>query len=318
MTRPVRLSASGVSTSSAATVAELGLPSRLALNLAVKGALAAAASVGLFVGGSSAARAGLQRQAKLAQERIGLAEAPPLRDGVYRVDGSYLPPARAARRKISALRMAMLGDSSSAGFGAGDEDSLPGVMLARALAAELGRPVQLFTHAMVGTGAADLARQCDEAVLEEPDLVVIIVGPNDVRNRVSPAVSVRELAEAVGSLRSKHIAVVVATCPDLGVIAPIPSPLRQLAGHWSRSLANRQEQAVAQAGGVAVPIGRLISPGFAGHPELFSADRFHPSGEGYALAVAVLVPAVFTAFGWARPDQVITRESIQPDAQRLG
>jgi lysophospholipase L1-like esterase len=114
----------------------------------------------------------------------------------------------------------------------------------------------------------------------------------------------------------------VATCPDLGVIAPIPVPLRQLAGHWSRSLAHRQEAAVVRAGGVAVPIGRLISPEFVGHPELFASDHFHPSGAGYARAVAVLIPAVFLAIGEPVASKLPVVEQarplIQADAQLLG
>lgn len=274
-----------------------GLTGRLAANLAVKAAVAAAAGLGLAVGTGSAAWAGLQHQARLATERIGLAaEPPPLQDGVYGPDGGC-QPAPSANRWGKPLRLAMLGDSTSAGFGAAGVDDLPGVMLARTLAVEMNRPVQLFTHAVVGTGAADLARQSDEALLDDPDLVVIIVGPNDVRDRVSPSQSVRELADSVSGWRAQGVAVVVATCPDLGVIAPIPVPLRQLAGHWSRSLANRQEAAVVRAGGVAVPIGRLISSEFVGHPELFASDHFHPSGAGYARAVAVLIPAVLLALG---------------------
>lgn len=279
----------------------------LATHLAVRASLLVAGGLGLAVGTGSAAVVGLQHQAKLAAQRIGMAEAsPPLRDGIYHPDGSY-QRANSVGSGLPRLRLAMLGDSTSAGFGAADQDCLPGVMLARLLAADLGGPVQLFTHAVVGTGAADLARQSDEALLNHPDLVVIIVGPNDVRARVSPAQSVRELVDTVDHLRAQDIAVVVATCPDLGVVAPIPAPLRQLAGHWSRSLATRQERAVVKAGATAVSISRLVSPGFVGHPELFGPDRFHPSGAGYALAVAVILPAALdlVKVGFRRDETLI-------------
>lgn len=277
------------------------LAAQLTRALLGRSAVGVAAAIGVVVGTGSAAWKGLQHQARLASERIGLAAVPPpRRDGVYLPDGRYRRPT-SVPRSLARLRLAMLGDSSSAGFGAADEDALPGVMLARLLAAQLYRPVQLSTHAVVGTGAADLARQAGEAVLGEPDVVVVIVGPNDVRDRVSPAQSVGELGAVVADLRARGIVVVVGTCPDLGVITPIPAPLRQLAGHWSRSLAKGQEHAVHRAGGLAVPMGRLVSPGFVGHPELFSADLFHPSGEGYARAVAVLAPAVLTGLGLAAP-----------------
>lgn len=275
------------------------LSDRVTHAVVARSVVALAAGLGVVLGTGSAAWKGLERQARQASERIGLSEVPPpVRDGIYLPDGRFRR-AGAVPRQLSRLRLAMLGDSSSAGFGAADEDALPGVMLARTLAGQLYRPVQLSTYAVVGTGAADLARQADAAVLDGADVVVIIVGPNDVRDRVSPTLSVRELAEVVAQLRGQGIEVVVGTCPDLGVITPIPPPLRQLAGHWSRSLAARQEQAVRRAGGLAVPIGRLVSRGFVGHPELFSPDLFHPSGAGYARAVAVLAPAVLTRLGAA-------------------
>ena len=81
---------------------------------------------------------------------------------------------------------------------------------------------------------------------------------------------------------------------------------------------------MVRAGGVAVPIGRLVSPGFVGHPELFAADLFHPSGAGYALAVSALVPAAFTALGMplasASPVPPIRRDLrlVQPEAELSG
>lgn len=298
----------------AVTPARSTVSGRLTRTIVSRSLMVAAAGVGVAIGTGSAAWKGLEHQARLASQRIGMAaEPPPRRDGVYLPDGRFRR-ADAVPRELSRLRLVMLGDSSSAGFGAADEDTLPGVMLARTLAGQLYRPVQLFTHAVVGTGAADLARQADEALLDDPDVVVVIVGPNDVRDRVSPAESVRELAAVVSHLRALDITVVVGTCPDLGIITPIPAPLRQLAGHWSRSLAGRQEQAVHRAGGLAVPIGRLVSPGFVGHPELFAPDRFHPSGAGYARAVAVLAPAVLTLVG--APDAAVHRPGHDAAAHR--
>ena len=71
----------------------------------------------------------------------------------------------------------------------------------------------------------------------------------------------------------------------------IPQPLRGLLGTWSLRLAALQERAVTDAGGAPVPLGRLVSPQFAGNPEMFARDHFHPSGAGYERAMAVLLPA---------------------------
>ena len=296
--------------------------------MAAKLAIGAAAVAGVAIGGMTAGWAALDQQAKLATRRIGLAETPPpQRDGIYLPSGAYRRGQ--AKHRLSAWRLVMLGDSSSAGFGAADADGVPGVMLARGLAAESGRPVQLITYAVVGSGAADLARQTDLALRQHPDVVVIVVGPNDVRDRVSPTVSADQLSAAVRILRAASIAVVVGTCPDLSVIAPIPQPLRQLAGHWSRTLAERQEAAVKRAGGIAVPIARIVSPEFATNPDLFSPDGFHPSAAGYARAVRALLPAVRHALGLRPPPTTVPDTSVrvaavgsaapvQVDVKRIG
>ena len=101
-----------------------------------------------------------------------------------------------------------------------------------------------------------------------------------------------QLGAAVVRLRAAGIPVVVGTCPDFGVIEPIPQPLRAVLQTWSRILATLQERAVAAAGGRTVAVGRVVSPYFAHHPELFAGDHFHPSGAGYAKAVAALLPPV--------------------------
>ena len=93
-------------------------------------------------------------------------------------------------------------------------------------------------------------------------------------------------------MRAAGIQVVVGTCPDFGVLAPLPQPLRSVVGTWSRQLATLQARAVTAAGGRAVAIGRLVSPEFRGRPEMFYADGFHPSGPGYAKAAAALLPEV--------------------------
>jgi hypothetical protein len=53
-----------------------------------------------------------------------------------------------------------------------------------------------------------------------------------------------------------------------------------------------QGHAVTAAGGSSVPMGALLGPEFASRAELFGPDRFHPSVEGYATAVAALLPTL--------------------------
>jgi lysophospholipase L1-like esterase len=237
------------------------------------------------------------RAAALAQGLVGENAAfrwqdlPPNGDGVYFPDGSGPRGTGPADTRV----LAVLGDSTSVGFGCTMASQVPGVLLARAAAASLDQPVRLISHGVVGCITADLASQLVPALDDKPDVVAILVGANDVRDRVPPHRAAAQLERAVATLRSHGVAVVVGTCPDLGVIQPIHQPLRRFVGAWSRRLARFQEQAVQRAGGVAVALDRLVSPDFYGRPDLFYADGFHPSALGYAKATAALTPAVVDA-----------------------
>src|SRR5207247_3661320 len=132
--------------------------------------------------------------------------------------------------------MAMLGDSTAVGLGAGDPAQTPAAVIASGLAALAGRPVQLSVVAVVGAETRHLDAQIDR-LAENPgrlDVAVIMVGANDVTHRVRPSESVRALDLAVRRLRDLGAEVVVGTAPDLGTIEPLAQPLRWLARRLSR------------------------------------------------------------------------------------
>jgi hypothetical protein len=106
--------------------------------------------------------------------------------------------------------------------------------------------------------------------------------------------------------------VVVGTCPDFGVITPIPQPLRSMLSQWSLRLAVLQERAVEDAAGCAVAIAKLVSPQFVDRPDLFAPDRFHPSGAGYRRAMDVLLPALIEELSARRgPLELLDEESAE-------
>jgi lysophospholipase L1-like esterase len=243
----------------------------------------------------------LHAEALLARRSIGNAEGePPSATGWY-----------GHGRTGPALKLALLGDSSAAGYGVESVQQTPGAHLASGLAEAAGRRVYLRSVAFVGAQTRDLARQIDEALPVGPDVALILVGTNDVTHRRLPSESVRLLSEAVRRLRTAGVEVVVGTCPDLGTLEPIAPPLRQVARHWSRRLAAAQAIAVVEAGGRAVSLGSILGPEFAATPkELFGPDRFHPSAAGYSSMASVLLPSILAAVG------VIPAEELVPEAAR--
>ena len=156
----------------------------------------------------------------------------------------------------------------------------------------------------MGALSSDLIGQVQQCLPIEPDVAVILIGANDVTHTVMPQTSVRYLSEAVRRLRDAGVEVLVGTCPDLGTIRPIAPPLRQVARIWSRRLAAAQAITVVEAGGRTVSLGSILGPEFDAAPALlFGPDQFHPSAEGYAQLVAVLLPSTLAAVGLAREQE---------------
>ena len=274
--------------------------------------LASAAALG--GGGLSALGAGLYGvlalEAKLARRAIGEIrdEPPPDSTGWY-----------GRGRPGPAIKVALLGDSSAAGYGVDRVEETPGALLASGLAERANRRVHLREFAMIGAKSSDLAGQIDRAMLLTPDVVVILIGANDVTHTVLPSASVRHLSEGVRRLREADIMVVVGTCPDLGTIKPIAPPLKQVARAWSRRLAAAQTIAVLQEGGRTVSLGSILGPEFAAAPALlFGPDQFHPSADGYRSLVTVLLPSALAAVGMTPDDEVVPEpfrgEGVMPVA----
>ena len=236
----------------------------------------------------------LRVEAKIARRAIGRIDAP-----VPDATGWY-----GRGRPGPAIKIAMLGDSSAAGYGVDAVEETPGALLGSGVAAGADRRVHLREFCVSGAKSSQLDAQVDAALLTEPDVAVILIGTNDVTNQTLPSESVRYLSEAVRRLHESDVAVVVGTCPDLGTVRPIPQPLRQVARTWSRRLAAAQAIAVVEAGGRAVSLGSILGPEFDASPALlFGPDRFHPSAAGYAALVSVLVPSTLAALGFAPADE---------------
>ena len=197
----------------------------------------------------------------------------------------------------TSIRLAVLGDSGAAGLGAERPDETMGAILAAALGEVSGRTVTLSNHAVIGAQTIDLDPQIDRALWTRPHVAVIMVGANDVTHLIPRALSARRLRRAIRRLREEGTEVVMATCPDLGTVKPVPQPLRTVMRRASRKLAHAQAQATWAEGGRVVSLGSRLGPEFDDRPDvMFAEDRFHPSTEGYAAAAQALLPEVIAAW----------------------
>lgn len=267
---------------------------RLLVGLGVA-ALATAGSLGLSRGAYEV----LMAQARVARRLIPKPTTWP-----FNGDGIYLPgadvPEPARLDATAEIEMMVFGDSLAAGLGASSRAELPGVLLAQGVAEESGKSVRLSTKAIVGASSKSLFSQVEAMQITggAPDIAVILVGGNDVTAKNGIFSSAKRLGQAVHELVESGAQVVVGTCPDLGVVQPVPQPLRTVMHSWSLRLADAQAAQVRAAGGIPVSLADTLTQELMSRPEaLFSPDQFHPNSDGYALAAAILLPAVCSALG---------------------
>jgi lysophospholipase L1-like esterase len=246
---------------------------------------------GLALTGAAALAGLIYGEVKLAERRIPKANtlAPESNDTIWAAAG--------VSRSRPPIRIAMLGDSTAAGYGAYRDRDTPGARLAIGISEAARRPVHLTNVAVIGAESPDLIPQVDALGNARPELAVVMIGANDVTERTKPSVAVPFLEETVHRLRAMGAEVVVGTCPDLGAIRPLAQPLRAYARHLSNDMAKQQTVGVVRAGGRTVSLGDLLGPLFMTHREMFAEDQFHPSAAGYAEAAKAVLPSCLDALG---------------------
>ncbi|HEX3336454.1 MAG TPA: SGNH/GDSL hydrolase family protein [Jatrophihabitans sp.] len=273
-------------------------------------ALYAGGGLGVLVLGGAAGLMGIMYgEVKLAERRIPVAVDPPVptNDTTWAAAG--------VSRTRPPIRIAMLGDSTAAGYGVYRDRDTPGAQLAIGISEAARRPVHLTNVAVVGAESPDLPVQVAALGRGHLELAIIMIGANDVTELTKPSVAVPFLEDTVSRLRAMGAEVVVGTCPDLGTIRPLAQPLRAYARRLSRQMARQQTIAAVRAGGRTVSLGDLLGPLFMTNVEMFSDDQFHPSAAGYAVAARAVLPSALDALGLrtrARSASTFTTRRVKP------
>jgi lysophospholipase L1-like esterase len=192
------------------------------------------------------------------------------------------------------LRLLVLGDSIAHGIGALRADDTLGRRLSRALTAE-GFDVDLHVLAVPGAASADLVAQVRRAERLAGDVAVVVIGANDLARFVPVDQAAAALGLAVSGLRAAGVDVVAVPAPDMSSVPFVPPAFRPVVQAACVQLQRRQAAVVEAAGGSVAAVAAEVGRAFADDPAMFSADRFHPSSEGYARIAAALAPTVVAA-----------------------
>lgn len=175
------------------------------------------------------------------------------------------------------VRILVLGDSLSAGYGLSTAEAFP-AQLERALRAA-GESVTVSNAGVSGdTTAGGLAR-LDWALAERPQLVIVQLGANDALRGLDPAAAKANLDAILTRLRAEGIQVLLA-----GMRAP-----RNLGpGYYNKFDPIYSELAKKHQ----VALDPFFLEGVALRPELNQADGLHPTAAGVAVIVRRLLPQV--------------------------
>ncbi|MBW3637689.1 MAG: SGNH/GDSL hydrolase family protein [Armatimonadetes bacterium] len=188
------------------------------------------------------------------------------------------------KRNSPLLTYLVLGDSTAAGWGAGQLNRTYPHQVAQAVAAR-GHRVRVVNVAVGGARLSDvLKHQLGAIQRERPDLITLSAGANDATHFTSPDDYARELRAVVAALQNSTAKqILMADVPDMFQAPALPLPLA-IATNWR---ARRLNVALTKAlRGSKIRRVELYKKGkliYRLNPNFYAADLFHPSGAGYGV-----------------------------------
>jgi acyl-CoA thioesterase-1 len=189
-----------------------------------------------------------------------------------------LPLLAARPAAARGIRLMMLGDSITAGYGLPRTEALP-VRLEAALR-QRGRDVRVIDAGVSGDTTAGGRARLDWALADRPDAVIVALGGNDGLRGLDPRATEANLAAILDALAARGLPALLA-----GMLAP-----PNLGADYGRDFAatfTRLSRARP-----AVVFYPFLLDGVAGNPALNQPDRIHPNEAGVAELVRRMLPAV--------------------------
>ncbi len=178
------------------------------------------------------------------------------------------------------IRLLMLGDSITAGFGLARAEAPPARIQARLR--EAGRHVRVIDAGVSGDTSAGGRARIEWALADRPHAAIVALGGNDGLRGLGPAQMRANLTAILDALARRGIATLLA-----GMVAP-----PNLGADYGREFAGVFE-ALARERPELVFYPFLLD-GVAGEPRLNQPDRIHPTAEGADLIARRMLPFIET------------------------
>ena len=185
-------------------------------------------------------------------------------------------------KKEGSAKYVALGDSLTAGVGSKKVKTTFVYQVAENLSGQFGR-VEVVNLGRPGSTSADLiVDQLTVAVSEKPDYVTLLIGINDIHNKVGVAEYKTRMVLILDELLTKTSAqIVLINLPYLGDYTAIPFPLDKLLDLRTKQFNKVIEEYKGRDRIRLVDLYGSSGPSFSYRPEFYASDHFHPSDEGY-------------------------------------
>jgi acyl-CoA thioesterase I len=190
--------------------------------------------------------------------------------------------AQAPASEAKPLKMVVLGDSLSAGFGLPAAAAFP-ERLQKALRAK-GIAVDIINAGVSGDTTSGGRDRLDWSVPEGTRAVVLELGANDALRGIDPAVTRAALSDILMRLKARNIAVLLC-----GMLAP-PNYGRDYSARFNAIYSD-----LAKSFGV--PLYPFFLEGVASETRLNQRDGIHPTAEGIDVIVKNILPTVEAFLG---------------------
>jgi acyl-CoA thioesterase-1 len=187
-----------------------------------------------------------------------------------------------AAGQVKPIKMVVLGDSLSAGYGLPAGAAFP-VRLQKALDTK-GIKVDMINAGVSGDTSSGGRDRLDWSVPEGTEAVIVELGANDALRGTDPAVTRAALSDILTRLKARGIAVLMC-----GMVAP---------PNYGTDYADRFNAIYPDlAKSFGVPLYPFFLEGVATDAKLNQADGMHPTAEGVDIVVKNILPTVEAFLG---------------------
>ncbi len=199
------------------------------------------------------------------------------RKAIHLIGLTMLIAKSAAAASPAPIRLMVLGDSLTAGYGLPREDGFE-AQLTAALA-NAGHPVKLLDAAVSGDTSSGGRARLDWALADGADAAIVELGANDGLRGTDPALMETNLIAILDMLKARKIPVLLA-----GMYAP-----PNMGADYFRRFRDVFDRLSHRPG---LLFDSFFLDGVVGDPTLMQPDGLHPNATGVKISVARMLPLV--------------------------